>query len=565
MSATSSALLQHFFGLPGLREHQERMVDFILDPGNVRTDAICTYPTASGKSLIYIMPALVQKSVILVVSPLCSLILDQTKQINANLAGERIAYNLSGSAENTSDETDAFALPVDDCTDQDEEQEKEQQVPEKRQARILFCTPEKLACPGFRDKMQKFHAERPFSYFVIDECHLLIEQGYSFREKYLQTAWLREAFTTTRIFCFSATCSLFVSESLTRMFPLKPGVRTFELDAPKKNVHLNVHYVSKSTRKCQCSVHDCSWSFQSDACDKNIVRAAKFWGPGEVLVLTNTRSDVEKLTLHLQTAIPSHTVRAYHGQLDDKMRCSIQDEFLGGEIHILVATSASFGTGVNMPLVRKVVVVGVPSTVETMTQLIGRGGRNGEQYYVDFFVKEANMIKNGIMLKLESDKSPPSQAKYNVHQNNSYSIVQRIMHDAHKNNRCILNTIQRASTAKRTVLNVRYSDLVEFKKTNKRCPPMDRAKWDSIIKKWYLPPMADGVLLAAWGANAMSISQSRQKDEQTEHDQSASQPDMRCRKCSNCRKKTQNPSSSASNLEMSTAAIPSAETDDPQL
>ena len=55
----------------------------------------------------------------------------------------------------------------------------------------------------------------------------------------------------------------------------------------------------------------------------------------------------------------------------------VQARFVSGAIDIIVATMTNFGTGVDMPRVYQVVVYGVPASVHTLVQLVGRGGRAG--------------------------------------------------------------------------------------------------------------------------------------------------------------------------------------------
>jgi len=212
---------------------------------------------ASGKSIIYLLPAVERDDLILVVSPLCSLILDQVGQLNSNTAGHRVGYNLSSSAETSREDEDAFSLDefdwtVDEC---DPTAPPPQHSSWRRiatastsacvqRSRVLFCTPENLVCENFRQKLHNLHRRRRFAYFVVDECHLLIDQGYSFRQDYLKVGWLRTAFAQTQILCFSATCGAYVTTSLTSLLSLR-AVHIFQMDSVKRNVHFSVHYVSK--------------------------------------------------------------------------------------------------------------------------------------------------------------------------------------------------------------------------------------------------------------------------------------------------------------------------------
>lgn len=66
--------LQKYFGIDNFRGLQERVITEIF----ARNDVLCTLPTGAGKSICYTTPFLARSgSVVLVVSPLISLIQDQ--------------------------------------------------------------------------------------------------------------------------------------------------------------------------------------------------------------------------------------------------------------------------------------------------------------------------------------------------------------------------------------------------------------------------------------------------------------------------------------------------------
>jgi ATP-dependent helicase YprA (DUF1998 family) len=66
-------LLQQTFKLPRFRECQREIINATLS----KWDTLVLMPTGGGKSLVYMLPALVEAGVTLVVSPLISLMHDQ--------------------------------------------------------------------------------------------------------------------------------------------------------------------------------------------------------------------------------------------------------------------------------------------------------------------------------------------------------------------------------------------------------------------------------------------------------------------------------------------------------
>jgi hypothetical protein len=228
---------------------------------------------------------------------------------------------------------------------------------------------------------------------------------------------------------------------------------------------------------------------------------------------------VEKLQKFLQKMLPDKRIGFYHGALEDRERASVQLSFVKGELDVLVATSASFGLGVNMILVSKVVCVGVPMSVQAVSQMIGRGGRRGQEYYCDFYVKEGDLVKSRIMLDKESATVTYKYRKYML---DSFEAVHFLISNSYADKSlCLLNIILLGVDAGTTLLSVPYSDLQNFKKQNSTVRACNRAKWNGAVKKWFLPPFAVNAAVAHWNRSAVKTVELLDAP--------------RCQKCSNCR------------------------------
>jgi len=120
----------------------------------------------------------------------------------------------------------------------------------------------------------------------------------------------------------------------------------------------------------------------------------------------------------------------------------VQARFVSGAIDILVATLASFGTGVDMPRVCKFVIYGVPASVHTLMQLVGGGGRAGQPYSTDVFASRADMTKQHMILKNETSKLPAgTHSHYAQHLADSFALVQRLLLVAQGQDTCCLHTL----------------------------------------------------------------------------------------------------------------------------
>ena len=441
-------------------------------------DLICGFPTGYGKSVCYALPALHLGALALVVSPLCSLIHDQTTSLNAR-AGARVALDLSGMG-------GAGDLA--------------QLRSHTGGALLVFTTPERLQVDGFLADLLALHARQPVAYVVLDEAHMVSEQGHSFRPDYLKIGSVRAAFAGTPVYCFSATCTAFVRAHLTTLLGLREP-RRFSVADRRENMHLHVHHVRKGQDECTCGGAGCMWPvYAHSEPAAAFVPLVQGQPPGAVLVFATTHREVDAVHKFLQARMPTREVAAYHGGMPDEERAQAQARFVGGDIDVLVATTASFGTGVDMQRVSRVVLCGVPSSVHTLVQSIGRGGRNGREYRVDVFACEAALAKARAMLEREvsAPGCPPLYAQY---RRESLSMAERFVRlaSAPRGARaCMAALLAQSGEAAPVALAVPYAHLQRFKACNAQAAPADRARWDAARRRWFLPPAAHNAHVLEW-------------------------------------------------------------------
>jgi ATP-dependent DNA helicase RecQ len=67
----------------------------------------------------------------------------------------------------------------------------------------------------------------------------------------------------------------------------------------------------------------------------------------------------------------------YHAGLPNEARHQVQDGYIQGDLRILVATNA-FGMGIDQPDVRLVVHFQMPANIDSLSQEMGRAGRDGQ-------------------------------------------------------------------------------------------------------------------------------------------------------------------------------------------
>ena len=451
-----------YIGFSHFRNRQKEIIDQITSS---QLDYIVTLPTGYGKSLIYSVPAVMSSRPCLVVSPLVSLIYDQCEKLNRV---NKVAFNISSSCmQDVSDEDTAFS---------DEQLQGSDPM-------IIFTTPEKLATLTFQQKLKHLHAQRPFSYFVLDEAHL-VEQGLAFRPDFLKLYSMREMASSVPILCFSATCNGFSQNLLKRTLLLRKAKLIVETER-RDNMHLHVHYSSKKTKMCPCKSSRCSWKNGCMEVHEDASKIIQASANGETLIVINSRKDCEKLFSDIARLFPLKRVEMYHGQLEDEKRKEVQHAFVSGKVDCLVATWASFGTGVDFPLLNNVLIYGIPSSFDTFVQTIGRGGRNGQEFFVHVYVKEADIARQRAIIKTETEKqSLPCYYRENLQK--SFACMVSLIQCANSSRGCLSQWIQGLLYEQGQKLTVKFSDLHKIKAVNRKVATTDRARWDPVQKCWFL-------------------------------------------------------------------------------
>jgi ATP-dependent DNA helicase RecQ len=318
--------LEQVFGYPQFRPGQEQTIGAIL----AGRSAAAIFPTGSGKSLCYQLPALLLPHLTLVVSPLLALIQDQL----AFLRRLGIAAASIDSVQNRDEIAQVMARA------------------RSGELKILMISVERLKNERFRH----FIGQVPISLLVVDEAHCISEWGHNFRPDYLKLPDYQQQFKIPQVLLLTATATPKVMVDMELKFAIAPDdVVTTGFYRP--NLNLLVEPIS-------------GWDKR-----RRLVEWLRERVDEPTIVYVTQQKTAEYIAAHLSK---NHVAAsAYHAGMPHDQREVIQRRFMGGELNCIVATIA-FGMGIDKSNIRNVVHFDLPKSIENYSQEIGRAGRDGD-------------------------------------------------------------------------------------------------------------------------------------------------------------------------------------------
>ncbi|MGR5407918.1 RecQ family ATP-dependent DNA helicase [Vibrio sp. PNB22_8_1] len=319
--------LQSVFGFDCLRAGQQPVIEAVMNGYS----AAAIFPTGSGKSLCYQLPATQLPNLTLVISPLLALMKDQL----TFLQSKGIA-----------------AASIDSSQSREDAQQVMAGV-KNGQIKILMISVERLKNERFRE----FIRQIPISLMVVDEAHCISEWGHNFRPDYLKLPQYQRELNIPQSLLLTATATPPVIEDMQHKFNIA-------------SEHITVTGFYRSN--LDISVMPCEEPDKLAQLNDIIAASPKL--PTIVYVTQQqTAVQVAKALIHL--GVNAH---AYHAGLKSDIREQIQQQFMDSQIDCIVATIA-FGMGVDKSDIRRVLHFDLPKSIENYAQEIGRAGRDGQR------------------------------------------------------------------------------------------------------------------------------------------------------------------------------------------
>ena len=320
-------VLKRCFGHDGFRPEQERAIKAIMG----KRDVLAVMSTGAGKSLIYQVPAVALGGTTIVVSPLVSLMSDQVRKL--------VELGLHPAFLNNT-----LNLPA---------QEKVRNRIKSGEFQILYVAPERLSNPAFLSAIENL----AIPLVAVDEAHCISEWGHDFRGDYREISAFIERFDRRpTVVALTATATPRVRKDIARSLGLQNPLEIVS-SFDRANLSLSVVHMPHDERESWC------------------VRTARSRGSECGIFYCVTISEAERIHNALKRAgVPA---ALYHGKLGNNEKRAAQEAFMSGRAPVMVATSG-FGMGIDKPDVRYVVCCGMPLSIESYYQQIGRAGRDGE-------------------------------------------------------------------------------------------------------------------------------------------------------------------------------------------
>ncbi len=317
--------LQSVFGFNSFRAGQKKVVETVLS----NQSSVAIFPTGSGKSLCYQLPAIHLPDITLVVSPLIALMNDQLDFLHAN--------NIP-------------ACKIDSSLNPQEFKQIHQDL-KANKYKLLFISVERFKNERFRDFLQHLK----ISLLVVDEAHCISEWGHNFRPDYLKLPAFSTQFNIPQVLLLTATATPQVIDDICQKFQI-PHNNVVTTGFYRDNLHLSITPTNSD------NINQSIYNYLSPVKNES-----------SIVYVTLQKTAEEVAAYLISNGINAHY---YHAGMKTEDRDMIQQQFMNNEVNCIVATIA-FGMGIDKSNIRHVIHANLPKSIESYSQEIGRAGRDG--------------------------------------------------------------------------------------------------------------------------------------------------------------------------------------------
>ena len=319
-------ILQKYWGYSSFRDSQEDIIEAVLN----KRDVVTILPTGGGKSLCYQVPGLILEGVCLVISPLISLMNDQTEQLrNKGIKALTIKSKAT---------TDEIVSLFDNL--------------KFGKYKFLYLSPERLQSDLVIQKIKEIN----INLIAVDEAHCISEWGHDFRPSYRLIYKVRDVLPTINMIALTATATKKVVDDII------------------ENLNLSKTSIFKK------SFYRNNLAYQIIKNENKLGKLEQIFkkNPFPTIIYVNSRKKTEDISNFINAK--GYLSTFYHGGMTNESKTIAFDSWMNEDRLIMVATNA-FGMGIDKPNVKVVIHLDLPASIENYVQEAGRAGRNGEKSF----------------------------------------------------------------------------------------------------------------------------------------------------------------------------------------
>lgn len=326
-------ILEQKFWLQSFREWQREIIESVLD----KQDTLVFMPTWWWKSLTYQFPWMILEWLVLVISPLISLMKDQVDKLNE--------LWLKASLINSTVDNYEKQIILNDISRDD------------WSIKFLYIAPERLNSDDFLRVISSVK----ISLVAVDEAHCISQWWHDFRPSYMKVREFIEKLRNSKysqnifpIIALTATATKKVrSDIVERLWLQNPKIFTTGFD--RKNIALVVREISK----------------KEDKQAKLLEILEKTPGTG-IIYCASIKSCQEVFQFLLKKDI---SCAVYTWEMKAEDREVVQNNFMNSFYKVIIATNA-FWMWIDKKDIRFVVHYNLPWSIENYYQEVGRAGRD---------------------------------------------------------------------------------------------------------------------------------------------------------------------------------------------